>query len=455
MQQSHLPTSVQSKIENKPTILAQNRFLSEHKIVLRWSVALLSLSLLGAVAAFAVVPDKITQEITINTVMQNVDLPTAPFASDALETLETFTQTDRIRSDDTLASLLARMGIRDENAVNFLRTSTEAQSFSGHFRTRHSIETKTDATGQLLSLDYEISDNEHLIIKKNADGFEVATSALILDKRQVLKSANITSSLFAATDDADIPDSIAIQLAEIFSDQIDFREDLRRGDHFNVVYESFYNQGELVKTGNVLAATFVNKGKSYQAIGFANALGNLAYYTPEGKSLHTSFLRAPLEFTRISSGFSTGRFHPILQHMRAHQGVDMAAPIGTRIKAASSGVVDFIGVKGGYGNVIVLKHANNISTVYGHMSRFGEGLHKGNKVEQGEVIGYVGMTGLATGPHLHYEFMMNGVHRDPLTVVLPQTTPIDSRYKVAFNSVSQGLNVQMTLLNNTNIAALE
>ncbi len=452
MQQSHLPPTSQNKIETKSAILAQNRFLSAHKIFLRWAMALLGLSLFGAVAAFAVVPANITQDITIKTVVQNIDLPTAEFA---LNTLEIFSQTDRIRSDDTLASLLSRMNVHDDNALNFLRTNTQAQAFSGQFRTRHSIETKTDATGKLLYLDYEISDNEHLVIKTSAGGFEVSTNTLVLEKRQALKSAIITSSLFAATDDAGIPDSIAIQLAEIFSDQIDFRQDLRSGDHFNVVYEAFYNRGELVKTGNVLAAEFVNKGQSYQAIGFANSVGKLAYYTPDGKSLHTSFLRAPLEFTRISSGFSTGRFHPILQHMRAHQGVDMAAPSGTRIKAASDGVIDFIGVKGGYGNVIILKHANNISTVYGHMSRFGEGLHKGNKVEQGEVIGYVGMTGLATGPHLHYEFMMNGVHRNPLTVALPQTTPIDGRYKVAFAAASQGLNVQMSLLNNTNIAALE
>lgn len=442
----------QNQPHSQPVILAQNGFLSEHKIKLRWITGLCSLTLFGAVAAFAITPGPSTQDIAIKTVVEDVNLPLAKSASNESDI---FWQTDQIRSDDTLSSLLLRLNVHDDKAIDFLRTSITAQPFSGQFRTRHTITTKTDANGKLLHLEYELSDNEYLVLDPIGDDFKVATEAFTLEKNQVLKSATITSSLFAATDDANIPDSIAIQLAEIFSDDIDFHEDLRSGDHFNVVYETFYNHGELVKTGNVVAAEFVNKGKSYKAVGFANAEGKFAYYTPEGKSLHTSFLRAPLEFTRISSGFTTGRFHPILQRMRAHQGVDMAAPTGTRIKAASNGVIDFIGVKGGYGNVIVLKHANNISTVYGHMSRFGEGMHRGSKVEQGDVIGYVGMTGLATGPHLHYEFLINGVHRDPLTVALPQNNVIDSRYKAAFEASSKSLSNQLGLLGNTNIAALE
>lgn len=442
----------QNQPHSQPVILAQNEFLSEHKIKLRWITALCSLTLFGAVAAFAILPGPMSQDIVVKTVVEDAHLPLARFASNDANI---FWQTDQIRSDDTFSSLLSRLNIRDDKALNFLRTSIAAQPFSGQFRTRHTITTKTDANGKLLHLEYELSDNEYLVLDAADDSFKVATETLILEKSQALKSATITSSLFAAADDANIPESIAVQLAEIFSDDIDFHEDLRRGDHFNVVYETFYNHGELVKTGNVLAAEFVNKGKSYKAVGFANAEGKFGYYTPEGKSLHTSFLRAPLEFTRISSGFTTGRFHPILQRMRAHQGVDMAAPTGTRIKAASNGVVDFIGVKGGYGNVIVLKHANNISTVYGHMSRFGEGMHRGSKVEQGDVIGYVGMTGLATGPHLHYEFLINGVHRDPLTVALPQNNEIDTRYKAAFVASSKSLSNQISLLGNTNIAALE
>lgn len=181
----------------------------------------------------------------------------------------------------------------------------------------------------------------------------------------------------------------------------------------------------------------------------------MQYYTPDGKILHKSFLRSPLEFTRISSGFSLGRFHPILQRMRAHKGVDMAAPTGTRIKASGDAVVEFSGQKGGYGNMIILKHANGISTVYGHLSRFADGLHRGEKVAQGEVIGYVGMTGLATGPHLHYEFLVNGENRDPMTVALPKASPIPANKLAEFSAVSNQLTAQLNLLGSSNIAALE
>ena len=181
----------------------------------------------------------------------------------------------------------------------------------------------------------------------------------------------------------------------------------------------------------------------------------MQYYSPDGKNLHKSFLRSPLEFSRVSSSFSSDRFHPILQRIKAHQGVDLAAPIGTRIKASGDAIVDFVGQKGGYGNVIVLKHENHVSTVYGHLSRFADGLHKGEKVTQGDVIGFVGMTGLATGPHLHYEFMVNGEHRDPMTVALPRAEPITGKDKIAFDAMSSQLTGQIALLGNSNIAALE
>ena len=199
----------------------------------------------------------------------------------------------------------------------------------------------------------------------------------------------------------------------------------------------------------------MNNGKVLRAVGYKDNVGQMQYYTPEGKSLHKSFLRSPLEFTRISSGFSLGRFHPVLQRMRAHKGVDMAAPTGTRIKASGDAVVDFVGQKGGYGNVIVLKHPNGVSTVYGHLSRFMSGLHRGKKIAQGEVIGYVCMSGLATGPHLHYEFLLNGQHRDPMTVALPKANPITASNKVEFDSLSRQLSAQLNLLGTSNIAALD
>jgi murein DD-endopeptidase MepM/ murein hydrolase activator NlpD len=243
-----------------------------------------------------------------------------------------------------------------------------------------------------------------------------------------------------------------LQLAEIFSGDIDFNEDLWPDDKFNVIYEAYYNAGELIKTGNVLAVEFTNKGKVYQAVRFGGAEGKFAYYTPEGKALHKSFLRSPVEFSRISSTFSKGRFHPILQRMRAHQGVDFAAPQGTRVKASGEGVVDFVGKKGGYGNVIVLKHKNGFSTVYGHLSAFAKGLRKGLKVAQSDIIGYVGMSGLATGPHLHYEFLVGKVHHDPLKVVLPTSIPIEEKDRPVFSALSLDYMAQINMLNRSQMA---
>ena len=258
--------------------------------------------------------------------------------------------------------------------------------------------------------------------------------------------------MFGATDDAGIPDQIALQMIEIFSGEVDFHDDLRPGDKFNVIYEAFYNAGEQMKTGNVLAVEFINRGKVYQAIHFGETTGKFAYYTPEGKSLHKSFLRTPVEFTRVSSNFNVGRFHPILHRFKAHKGVDLAAPTGTRIKAAGDGVVEFVGRKGGYGNVVVLKHENSVSTLYGHLSGFAAGLRKNMKVAQGDIIGFVGSTGMATGPHLHYEFLVNKVHRDPLTVALPTSIPINASYKKEFDAKSLNYMAQIEMLNRSHMA---
>jgi len=308
--------------------------------------------------------------------------------------------------------------------------------------------------GELLKLQYETSSTSAFNVERTATGYRAYTAEPTLTLNNAYKSAVIKNSLFEATDSAGIPDQIALQLADIFSSDIDFYRDLRRDDRFSVIYEASYNNGELVKVGQVLAAEFVNQGKTYKAVLYRGPDGKSGYYTPDGKSLHKSFLRSPLEFTRISSGFSLGRFHPILQKIRAHKGVDYAAPIGTRVKAPADGVVAFAGKKGGYGNVIILKHANGVSTVYGHLSRFAANLHNGLKVSQGDIIGYVGMTGLATGPHLHYEFLLNGEHRDPLKVALPLALPLPEQYKTEFMANSQALVAQLNLLDVSHLAVL-
>jgi murein DD-endopeptidase MepM/ murein hydrolase activator NlpD len=261
--------------------------------------------------------------------------------------------------------------------------------------------------------------------------------------------------LFAATDDADIPDAIAARIIEIFSSEIDFHKDLHKGDRFTVIYESHHDNGTQTGTGKVLAIEFVNQGRRHRAVYFQAGGSAGAYYTPEGKSLRKAFLRSPLEFSRISSGFSLARFHPVLNTWRAHRGVDYAAPTGTRIKAVADGRVAFSGQQGGYGNLIILQHQGKYSTAYGHLSGFARGMRKGQSVRQGDIIGYVGATGLATGPHLHYEFRVNGDQRDPLREVMPDTVPVSGRELVAFRKNSALLVTRLDMMQHTRLAFLD
>lgn len=446
----------QTEQSQKEVILTQNPALKERKLRLRWLLAISSLPLFGIITAFGIAPQTATQNIAISTIVENIVLPeiSAPLVSENLES-QNYWQADQVRRDDTLASLMTRLSIQNDEALEFLRRNPEASALASQLRPGRAIQAQVNADGELLKLQYQLNSASTLTIERTDSGYQAKTGEPALEIHNVLKTAEIRSSLFAATDAADIPDSIAIQMAEIFSSDIDFHSDLRKGDRFSVIYEAKYDNGHLVNTGQVVAAEFTNQGKTYKAVMYRNPAGKVAYYTPEGKSLHKSFLRSPLEFTRISSGFTMGRFHPILQRMRAHKGVDLAAPIGTRIKAPADGVVKFVGVKNGYGNVIYLQHTGGVTTVYGHLSRFASGLRNGMKVSQGDIIGFVGMTGMATGPHLHYEFQLNGVHRDPLKVALPAAQPIAPQYLSDFRTRSANLTAQLQLLSASTLAALD
>jgi murein DD-endopeptidase MepM/ murein hydrolase activator NlpD len=270
-----------------------------------------------------------------------------------------------------------------------------------------------------------------------------------------MRTGEISSTLYAATDAAGLPDPVANQMADIFGGDVDFHRDLRKGDKFTVVYEVNYNNGEPVRSGRILAAEFSNQGHAYRAVYFQTSGTTGDYYTPDGKSMHKAFLRSPLEFSRISSGFSLSRFHPILNKWRSHKGVDYAAPMGAKVKVTSDGVVALVGQQNGYGNVIMINHSGRYSTVYGHLSRFAPGLHRGQHVSQGEIIGFVGMTGLATGPHLHYEFRVDGTQRDPLRVALPDGSPISEAQKSAFLESTREMNDRLAMLRNTRLAKLD
>ena len=295
--------------------------------------------------------------------------------------------------------------------------------------------------------------------------FERAGASLAASKslaalitRQETKSAEIRSSMFAATDAAGIPDSVAMQLADIFGGDIDFGRDLRRGDRLAVVYEMHTLEGRPVRAGRVLAAGFVNQGRTLHAIWFAAADtgGRRAggYYAPNGKNLRKAFLRSPLEFSRVSSGFGM-RKHPFLRTWRAHQGVDFAAPAGTRVRAAGNGVVAFAGRQGGYGNVVILRHGGSNTTLYAHLKGFAPGIRKGARVAQGGTVGFVGQTGWATGPHLHYEFRVGGAARDPLRMALPAALPVPSADLPFFRAQGAPLLAQLDFLSGTRIALFE
>lgn len=437
-------------------ILAQNADKAERKLKLRWILAISCIPLFGIYAAFGIAPQTLTGSITTESVIEEIALPNTSEITNASSDVEqSFWYKDYVRRDDTLQSVLSRLNIRNRDAIDFIRNDQIASEVAKALIPGKQIEAETDIDGNLVAFEYQLNADQFITVHKTTTGYESDKLTRQLEVRPILGSAEIKSSLFGATDDANIPDHVAIQLADIFESEIDFHTDLRRGDHFNVIYEGSYSQGELLKTGDVLAVEFINNGKTYRAIGYRDQNNQMQYYTPEGKSLHKSFLRSPLEFTRVSSGFSVARFHPVLQRVRAHKGVDMAAPTGTRVKASGDAVVDFVGQKGGYGNVIVLKHNNGVSTVYGHLSRFAEGLRRGAKVVQGQIIGFVGMTGVATGPHLHYEFLLNGQHRDPMKVALPKANAIEASNKAEFDGISNQLTAQLRLLGASNIAALD
>jgi murein DD-endopeptidase MepM/ murein hydrolase activator NlpD len=434
----------------KRSILTQNKLLTARKIRLHWIFVAFLLPLMVLIATLSAAPDSEAGYLPIITTIHNIPLPAARHQQNHHET---FWHTDEVRSKDTLDVIFNRMSIRDKDALKFFMYTPETSELNTQLIPGRNIDSKIDSAGRLLYLEYQLPDDDRLVAKLTPDGYQVNKEKIPFIKHQILKSATIKSSLFGATDAADIPDQIALKIADIFSSEIDFNEDLRPGDTINVVYEGYYSHGELMRTGDILAVEIVNRGKTYRAVHFGKAESKYAYYTPEGKSLHKSFLRSPLEFTRVSSSFSLGRFHPVLHRVRAHKGVDLAARTGTRIKASGDGVVKFKGRKGGYGNVIVIQHRNHIQTLYGHLSGFAKGLHKGMKVAQGDIIGYVGMSGLATGPHLHYEFLLNGVHRDPMTVKLPKGIPLEARYKAEFKANASQYMAKINMLNRNTIIA--
>ena len=441
--------------KNKSGILAQLLDYRFERPTHFWAgVGVVGVSFFSMVAAFGTVTDPRLDDTPRQQVVEQLALPSLSAAADSDQS---FLREERVQRGDTVMELLQRVGVDDAAAISFLKGSPAAQTLFRQLSPGKNLTVRTGPQGELQTLVFPLNGgkDQALMIERRGDRFLASEQVLPMETQVVMKTGEIRYSLFGASDAAGIPDPVATQLADIFGGDIDFHRDLRKGDRFAVIYESVNYLGRAVRSGRILAAEFINNGKTYRAAWFADPAGGEnsgGYYTADGKNIRKAFLRSPLEFSRITSGFTTARFHPVLQKWRAHKGIDYGAPTGTRVKATGNGVVEFVGVQGGYGKVIVLRHQSRYTTLYGHLSGFAPGLRKGNRVSQGDVIGFVGATGLASGPHLHYEFRVSDVHQNPLAMALPSAPPLMPEQLGQFRARTEAYLARLDLIREFNLA---
>ena len=357
----------------------------------------------------------------------------------------------QVKRGDTLGQLFKKMGLNSSDAVTIaglpeakiLRKLKPGDNLYFGFNTNN----------EFIVLRFPLDAENTLIVKKQDDSFLENIHTRELEIREKISSSQINSSLFKAGNKVGLSDRLIMDLVSIFGWDIDFALDLRQGDEFTLVFQEKFWEGEKVSNGGILAAEFINDGTVFRAIRHVDETGYVSYYTPTGMSLRRTFLKTPVEFSRITSGFKKKRFHPVLKKWRAHNGIDYAAPAGTPILATADGKINFIGRKGGYGKTVVLKHGGKYSTLYGHMSKFKSRLRSGQGIRQGDVIGFVGKTGLATGPHLHYEFRVAGVHKNPLKHKQPDAMPIKDDYRNEFESIAAKLTRQLDVAKAQKVAS--
>ncbi len=414
------------------------------------SALLFAMCAFGAAAVAPMAPD--ASDLPVRTLAQEMTLPDLRLQISALaQSSQSYVHEEKVRPGDTLAAVFGRLGIDDAEAAAFIKSNPVAHNVL-KLKPGKRIQARTNSDGDLLWLSSMVSDAHdvnpvNITIVRDSSGFKAAEVPAHFERRVEMHAGQIRSSLFAATDAAQIPDTVAKQIIDMFNTDIDFASDLQRGDHFNVVYETFWDNGEFVRAGRILAGEFTNGGRTFKSVWFEDPTASQGggYFSFDGKSLKKAFLKSPLEFSRISSGFSM-RIHPISGQWKQHKGVDFAAPVGTPIRAAADGLVHFSGQQSGYGNVVVLKHWSNYSTAYAHMSRFAPGIHAGSKVHQGDLIGFVGMTGWSTGPHLHYEFRVDDSPRDPLSVNVANAQPLSAAEMQRFRAVASDMSHRFALL---------
>lgn len=348
-----------------------------------------------------------------------------------------------VKRGDSLSQIFQRAGLSSAEMEQILSNRQAAKALS-RLKPGQRFEVETSPAGALESLRLAVSLTDTLVVSRKSD----SAFNIDWDKKEpkpftTYTQGEIRSSLFLAGKEAGLNTLMTMELAKIFGWDIDFALDIRKGDTFRVIYEEMFVDGQKVRDGKILAAEFVNQGKKYSAVRYERKDGSFDYYSAEGNTLKKAFLRTPIDFARISSHFSLARMHPVLHTLRAHKGTDYAARHGTPIKATGDGSVKLAGRKGGYGNVVIIDHGRGYQSLYAHMQKFGSGIRNGSRVRQGQIIGYVGSSGLASGPHLHYEFHINGQVRNPVTVALPETLPIAGPERVAFNNQAKGILKQL------------
>jgi murein DD-endopeptidase MepM/ murein hydrolase activator NlpD len=358
----------------------------------------------------------------------------------------------KVKKGDSMALIFRRAG-ESAKTLHAIMNSGPAAKQLAHLKVGQSVAFGYSAEQDFQQLKFSPAKTEKLVVTRQEGNWVPEIISEDVEIRIEHATATINDSLFLSGSKAGLSDNTIMLLAGIFGWDIDFALDIRKGDQFTVIYEGRYLDGEKIGDGEIIAAEFVNQGKSYQAVRYTDAEDDTQYYSPEGRSMRKAFLRTPVKFSRISSKFTKKRWHPVLKKWRSHRGVDYAAPRGTPVKATSNGKIAFKGNKGGYGKSIFIQHGKKYTTVYGHLNSYAKGMGKGKKVKQGQVIGYVGSTGLATGPHLHYELRVNGVHRNPLTIKLPKANSIDKKYLDDFRQQSQPLLARLALINATQVAS--
>lgn len=343
---------------------------------------------------------------------------------------------------ETLASIFKQQALSPTLLHKIVSCNPQAKNLA-RIRPGQKLRFALDEENKLQQLILDRSRTSSLQINRTDEGFNAKEISRPVEKRYATATGLIKSSLFVDGQKAGLSDAQIMEMAQIFGWDIDFALEIREGDQFHVIFEEQYLDGEKLKNGPILAAEFINRGNIYKAIRYTDKAGDTSYYDAEGNAKRRAFIRTPVKFARISSRFTRKRWHPVLKRWRSHKGVDYAAPRGTPVKATGNGKVVFRGKKGGYGNVIFLRHGGKYTTVYGHLSRFAKGLKNGKAVKQGQVIGYVGSTGLATGPHLHYEFRVHGKHRNPLTIKLPKSIRLPKSELARFRKTTAPLIAQL------------